>query len=98
MPPFLPLLPITSLPLPIPQLRPMCISSRLDLMYKNSFGVPTCPRKGYGATFADFVRYSLDSNSEGCMDGTVFVQNSEDYVAAQLWGAVSALINFSSTL
>ena len=72
--------------------------SRLNLMYKNSFGPSNCPRKGYGATYHDYFHYGLDSNSEGCMDGTINVQNGEDYVAKRLWETVSNLITFSSDM
>jgi len=70
--------------------------SRLNLMYKNSFGPSNCPQKGYSSTYHDFYHYGLDRNSEGCMRGTINVQNGDGYVAEQLWETVSNLITFSS--
>jgi hypothetical protein len=66
--------------------------SRLNLMYKNSFGPSNCPQKGYSSTYHDFYHYGLDRNSEGCMRGTINVQNGDGYVAEQLWETVSNLI------
>eukprot|EP00957_Ditylum_brightwellii_P208557 15358020-Ditylum_brightwellii.AAC.1 len=62
-------------------------------MYKNSFSSSSCPQKGYAVTYNDFYHYGLDSNSKDCMEGTINVQNGDNYVAKQLWETISNLID-----